>query len=426
MSLPVANSMVSAIRRKVRQLTNSPDSNSLTDSDIDETINDIYNTDFPYAIKIDQMRSVYTIYTQPYIDRYPLDVNYNQGVRAPVYIDGVQGAFFKDRQQFYNLWPRLSTQFQQGGTTLTGDITGIAQPSNPTQITSVNHNLITGAIITISDVGGMTQLNGNNYQITVIDANTFSLNGIDNTAYGAYTGGGTWTATDQSFSFQIQGPFLSNEVMIGGISTVGSAINIRDDGQGNLQYMIVNSQTSIPAQNTNPAKPGMYNTNTGNPGLINPINIGSVDYISGQFDFTLPAGVSLASGEIFTVRVSQYQPGVPYSILFWNNEFQIRPIPSKIHKIDLEVFLTPVQFMNSTDVPILTQWWKYIAYLVACEVQRNRNDFDSVAQLQEGANRQESLVLERQSVEEIGQPNFTIFNSTVPNTYLNNFWGMGI
>lgn len=340
MSLPVSNSMVSAIRRKVRHLTNSPNENSLTDNDIDEFINDIYNTDFPYAIKLDQMRSVYTFYTQPYIDRYPVDVNYMQGFRAPVYIDGVQGGFYKDRQQFYNLWPRLSSQFQQTSNT-----------------------------------------------------------------------------------FQIQGPFLRGEVMIGGVDQFGNAINIRDDGQGNLQYMTVNPQVSIPPQDTNPAKPGMYNTNTGNPGLINPTNIGSVDYVAGNFSFTLPGGISLAAGTVYTVRVSQYQTGLPYSIMFWNNEIHIRPVPKKIHKIELEVYLTPVQFMESTDVPILNQWWKYIAYLVAAEVQRDRNDLDSVQQILEGAQRQEALVLERQSIEEIGQPNFNIFNSTVPNLYLNNFWG---
>jgi hypothetical protein len=173
---PVApgDSTVAFMRKKIRRLTASPGQSTLTSDDLDQYLQNAYFNDFPYAIKIDQMRSVYTFFTEPYRDRYPLDVNYNQGIRAPVYVEGILGTFFKDRNQFFNLWPKWPTKFQQGGTTLSGVITGIAQPTNPTQITSVLHNLTTGAVVTIDNVGGMTQLNGNSYTITVIDPNTFS------------------------------------------------------------------------------------------------------------------------------------------------------------------------------------------------------------------------------------------------------------
>lgn len=428
MTVPQADSTLIAIRKKVRRLTNSPGQSALTDNDLDEHINTFYNQDFPYAIKIDQMRTVYTIYTRPNIDRYPLDVNNFQGVRSPAYFDGIQGSFFKDRTQFFNLWPKIPTKFQQGGTTLSGTITGIAQPTNPTQITSVNHGLTTGAVITITNVGGMTQLNGNIYTITVIDGNTFSLDGIDNTAYGAYTSGGTWSATSQSFNFTLPGPFLSLEVTIGGVDPFGNAITINDDGNGNLLYITPNAQTLVPPLYTVPATPqipGMHNANLGNPGLYNPTLIGSVNYVSGEFSFTLPNGISLGSGQVFNIFVSQYQTGRPYNLLFWNNEFTIRPVPKLTHKITVEVYQTPVQFMATNSHPIIDQWWQYLAYGVACEIQRERNDFESVNMLMEGMKRQEALVLERQGVEEIGQPNYTLFNSTLTNPYLNNYWGMG-
>lgn len=425
MSIPQADSTLIAIRKKVRRLTNSPGQSSLTDNDLDQHINTFYNQDFPYAIKIDQMRQVYTFYTRPNIDRYPVDVNYYQGFRSPAYFDGIQGSFYKDRSQFFNLWPKIPTKFQQGATTLSGTITGIAQPSNPTQITSVAHNLITGAVILIENVGGMTQLNGNAYTITVIDANTFELDGIDNTAFGAYTSGGTWTAQSQVFSFTLPGPFLSQEVTIGGVDVNGNAITINDNGNGDLIYITPNAQTSLPVATTNPAVPGMYNLNLGNPGLYNPTTIGTVNYVSGEFDFQLPFGISLGSGEQFNIFISQYQTGKPYNLLFWNNELTVRPVPKLTHKVTVEVYQTPVQFMATSDNPIINQWWQYIAMGVSMEIQRERNDFESVAALMEGFKRQEALVLERQGVEEIGIPNYTIFNSTQTNPYLNNFWGWG-
>lgn len=421
-----ADTTLTAIKRKVRRLVASPSTAQLSENDLEEAINTFYSQDFPYAVKTDQMRSVYTFFTQPYIDRYPLDVYYNQSVRGPVYFEGIQGNLFKDRQQFYNLWPRFPTKFQQGTSTVTGDITGIAQPTNPTQITSVNHNLTTGAVITIDNVGGMTQLNGNTYTITVIDANTFSLDGIDNTAFGAYTSGGDWTSNDQTFSFVLPGPFLSKEVVIGGTDTSGAPISINDDGNGVLQYLVPNPVVSVPVQEQSPNAPipGMLNLNTGNPGLISPLNIGSVDYVSGQINFTLPPGVSLDSGTLFNIWVAQYQTGRPYTLLFWNNEFTVRPVPKDIHKVEVETYLTPVQFLELTDNPIVQQWWQCIAYGTAREILRERQDMEGVANLEEGFLRQESLVLERQASEEIFVPNYNLFNSTQLN-WMNGGFGQG-
>lgn len=435
MTVTQADSTVVAIRKKVRRLTASASQSALTDSDLDQYINTFYNQDFPYNVKIDQMRNVYTFFTEPYRDRYPLDVNYNQGVRAPVYFEGIPGGFYKDRQQFFNVWPRFPTKFQESSVTLTGAITAIAQPTNPTQITSVNHNLLTGDVITITGVGGMTQLNGNTYTITVIDANTFSLNGIDNTAFGAYTSGGTWTSQSRIFSFVIQGPFLSKEVVIGGTDTNGNPISINDDGFGNLQYLLPNPPTSFPAQNTNPAQPGMYNRNVDfapgkpsqviAPGLINPTNIGTVNYVSGQINFNLPSGVSMAAGTLLTVWVSQYQTGRPYQLLFWNNEFTVRPVPKLIHKIEVETFLTPIQFMNTTDSPIISQWWQCIAIGAAIKVLEDRQDMEGVQNLAVLYERQEGLVLERQGVEEINQPNYNIFNGSFTSIGYGNYVGGG-
>jgi hypothetical protein len=74
----------------------------------------------------------------------------------------------------------------------TGVITGATQ-ANPAVITAPAHNLKTGMQLTIDDVLGMIQLNGRNYTITVVSADTYSLNGVNSTAYGAYTAGGKWT-----------------------------------------------------------------------------------------------------------------------------------------------------------------------------------------------------------------------------------------
>lgn len=73
-------------------------------------------------------------------------------------------------------------------------ITGATQ-ANPCVITSVAHGYSNGDEVTISGVGGMTQLNGLVFTIANVTANTFELVGIDSTGYGAYTAGGSVSRT---------------------------------------------------------------------------------------------------------------------------------------------------------------------------------------------------------------------------------------
>lgn len=73
-------------------------------------------------------------------------------------------------------------------------ITG-ASKANPCVITAVAHGFATGDTVTISAVGGMTQLNTNRYVITVLTVDTFSLkdlfgNAVDSSAFSTYTAGG--------------------------------------------------------------------------------------------------------------------------------------------------------------------------------------------------------------------------------------------
>lgn len=441
MAIPEANTTLSYIIQKVRRLTASASENALSTSNITDAINRFYSQDFPYAIKIDQQRSVYKFLTIPNVDRYPVDVNNLQGFRAPVYFEGIIGNFFKNRDQLYNLYPRYPTQFQQGVSTTSGNITGIAKPTNPTSITSPNHGLATGAFITISSVGGMVQLNGNTYTITVVNSNTFTLDGIDNTAFGAYTSGGTWISSSNSASFTLfgnnQNPFpqpssgiLSTQLVIGGIDVNGNPIRIIDDGGAVVNPYGIGSNTTngqllFIQQNNVGNNVYLDGSNIQQPAIppLSPLPVpspnipvapnqycGTVNYVTTQIDITFP--VPPMPGTQINIWAATYQVGRPYNLLFWNNEVTIRPVPDNVYLVEVETYQTPAQFMNLTDNPVLNQWGQYIAYGVACEILRERQDMEGVENLMEGFKRQEALVLERQSIEEIFQPNITLFNST--------------
>jgi len=433
-----SDSTYTFIETKVRRLTASASEAALSSADIQRAVNRFYSQDFPYAIKLDQTRQIYKFLTIPNVDRYPVDINNLQGFRAPVYFEGRPGNFFKNRDQLYNLYPRNATQFQQGAG-VSGSITNIIQPSNPTQITSPDHNLQNGSIITILNVGGMTQLNGNTYTVTVVDANNFTLNGIDNTAYGAYTSGGTWSSQN-TFSFtlfgQNQNPFpqpnfgiLSTQLVIGGIDVNGDPIRVIDDGGAVVNALGIGSNTTngqllfvqqnnvgnnvyLDALNVQqPAIPPLSPLPVPSPPVsLTPQYCGTVNYVTTQIDLLIP--VPLQAGSVLNIWAATYQVGRPYNLLFWNNELTIRPVPDNVYLVEVEVYQTPVQFMTLTQNPVLDQWAQYISFGVAMEILRERQDMEGVENLREGFMRQEALVLERQSIEEIQQPNITLFNST--------------
>ena len=79
----------------------------------------------------------------------------------------------------------------QGFSMATSGGTPGASQANPCVIRSVAHPFVTGDYVLVTAVVGMTELNGNTYQITKIDADTFSLDGINSTGFTAYTSGGT-------------------------------------------------------------------------------------------------------------------------------------------------------------------------------------------------------------------------------------------
>ncbi|WP_299009911.1 hypothetical protein [uncultured Caulobacter sp.] len=71
-------------------------------------------------------------------------------------------------------------------------ITGATQ-ANPVALTIAAHGLTTGAVALVAGVGGMTQLNDRIFTVTVVDANTVTLDGVNGTAFGAFTTGGSLT-----------------------------------------------------------------------------------------------------------------------------------------------------------------------------------------------------------------------------------------
>ncbi|MHC4160226.1 MAG: ubiquitin-activating E1 FCCH domain-containing protein [Planctomycetota bacterium] len=71
-----------------------------------------------------------------------------------------------------------------------GTITGISQ-ADPAVVDVTAHGYLTDYLVKIEAVTGMTEVNDRIFEITKVDADSFSLNEIDSQIYTAYASGGT-------------------------------------------------------------------------------------------------------------------------------------------------------------------------------------------------------------------------------------------
>jgi len=116
----------------------------------------------------------------------------------------------------------------------TSSLTGVTQANPGVFTTSAAHNLSVGQLITISGVGGMTQLNGNTYVVNTTPLSTtftvtFQGSALNTTSYTAYASGGTVTPTGTGVAEElaVAGALtLSAGTLTGTGATTGKAIAI--------------------------------------------------------------------------------------------------------------------------------------------------------------------------------------------------------
>lgn len=156
------------IRTKIRRLVASPSASQLSDSQIDFYINTFYLDDLPQYLKIFDLKTVYTFYTEPNIDKYPLNINPSfvsaatkayYSVEPPVYIAGYESYYTQDRTEFFRLYSYINYENTVSGNNTLGpyDIQITNVPVIRNQVTiSAKDSLGINLIVADDGSGGFT------------------------------------------------------------------------------------------------------------------------------------------------------------------------------------------------------------------------------------------------------------------------------
>lgn len=163
-------------------------------------------------------------------------------------------------------------------------------------------------------------------------------------------------------------------------------------------------------------------TDDGNGGLIGDVatnqNQGSINYSTGQisglyFNQVVPASVPIQ------IQYNPIQPSIPLAILYFQNQFVLRPVPDRGYTIELVAYRQPSQALlqigNGLGTPELSEWWEAIAFGSAKKIYEDRLDMEGVAMMEKGLREKYDLAYTRTYAQLGKQTIGTIYSNQMTN-----------
>lgn len=139
-------------------------------------------------------------------------------------------------------------------------------------------------------------------------------------------------------------PFLRSEMDIFGNVTIANVIISSFDNSG-FNY----SCSDVP----------LPNSNTGNLVDTNGNTVGTVNYLTGQYSFTLAGGGTIPSGDNIYAAVVPIQTSRPTDVLFYNQQIIFRPVPQQVYQVEFQISQQPTQLIDAGAAPELDEWWEF-------------------------------------------------------------------
>ncbi len=363
MAIP-PTSTLQAIETKVRRLTRCPAEAQLTQVDLENYINTFVVYDFPEQIRTFNLRQQFTFVCNPFQDTYVTDTTLNIN---------------NDLYNFQNLYLTVHPPVYIGGF-----------PAFFTQSREQFYGIypIVNSILSISQTG---------------DGATTTFTGVITNN----TGPAPAIATPTQATVLLQ-----NNILF-------SSIDINGNGLALLDVPVQNTATGGPSINGNLYVPGLEPSLL--PTVITPTN--TINYVTGAFTITFPtapaAGAQINSQSVPSIT------SIPQALLFYQNQFTLRPVPDQPYRINFEVFVRPTALLALNQSPQLEEWWQYIAYGAAKKIFEDKMDVESVQNIMPEFKTQERLCLRRTLVQYANERNATIYTEQAGTSAGFNGWGWG-
>jgi hypothetical protein len=139
----------------------------------------------------------------------------------------------------------------------------------------------------------------------------------------------------------------------------------------------------------------------------------TVNYTTGAIAGLTWTG-NIAATENIQVQYVNYQAARPQAVLFFEDTFQLTPVPDQAYRVEMNTYVTPTALAASTSEPQLREWWQLIAMGAALKIFGDNLDIESYQKALPFFDEQKRLV-ERRTIKQL-TPNrvATIYTDPVP------------
>ena len=394
----------------IRRIIKTPNNQVITDNLIIDYINRFWLMDVDARVQLFDLKTTYQFQTIPGIDNYNMPL-YNtqtepggqtiawfpvyQGFMQPARVNGINIPLYTQTSVFENVWPNYVQQQVQVGT---GD--GSAGPYTlnvPFFPAIPGHIDITGIIAYANEF---------TYQDPIFVTNT-QINNDDNFIQFVPT-----TSVRSGVFFLATADNGSNIV-------VADSGQFLDSGTGGDLYGLLMTPGTAPGgigADGNPISGG----NTPLPFTTEPARysttLNTINYNNGQA--TLYFSQAIPSGTPITAQCYYYQSGIPRAVLFYNNTLTFRPPPNTQYMVELECYLSPAAFLNSSNAIPFGYMAEYIARGAARKILSDTGDVEQFMFYEPLFKEQETLVWKRSQRQWTSTRTDTIFsNNGYPSSY---------
>lgn len=200
-------------------------------------------------------------------------------------------------------------------------------------------------------------------------------------------------AFSSSLTNDIAASFLNYNVIFSALGTpnatsgISPSITLVDDGQGNL------------------FDPTDSSTNPSN-------KRGTINYITGAFTLSNFAS-AIPTGNAINAQYIPYVASRPQSVVFFQDQFLLYPIPDQAYTVSFEAYKYPTAFLASDSVgtssPQLREWWQLLAYGAADKIFADNGDLENLQKFRPLLEEQMRLVLRRTLVQQTSDRTATIY-----------------
>lgn len=373
------------IRTKLRNVVGMPSTDQLSDDSANAYINNYGTYQLPHELKVQIQNNFLDFKTSPGVNTYAFPGAYLTDSPG-AYADGFPLIFYEDVDIFYQDWPQqYNVDSVAGGDGVTTTFSGTTQ-GFPIIIGTF---FITDGVQVVQDTG----------EATVTDVTIATGNG--GTAYSGTLGaipveegtfsavGGIGAASPESFADNSDGTLTGSQGGSGTINYTTGAWTLTFNSAVTTGLLIQSSYSVV----------GL--------GVLAGDGSGTLNYTTGAFSVTFDS----APASTLTVydKYIAYQGNRPQGCLFFQNQFQLMPVPDQVYQIRMQGFVLPNQLTDDADTPAQPEWGPLYAYGAALEIFADRGDTDSYDKYYPLLKKFENIALSRtiqQYTPEQGVPRF--------------------